>query len=929
MKAGLKKLTVGVLACGLALSFTGCGKTAKEYYDNEDDPLIFSTLEVDKVFNPFYSTSATDSNVVGLTQIGMISNDENGGYTYGENAPTAVVQDLEIKTEGEEPKQGEDDKRLTTYKFVLRNNVKFSDGSPLSIKDVLFNLYVYLDMAYTGSSTIYSTDIVGLKRYRTQEENEKEQDEFMKQFQIAAQARVDALVEAAQDIYTNNGGADFEYADFDYEAYTKDAYDFAAATDTFKNELVKLESRGDVYKNLSKDYVKAKELFAQELEADYSNAMNTYEDFVLTDKDGKEFKNLFSTDVEMFLYNEGQITWNRKDGVLEYGIAKSLVDSYKKLDAEKAKAAAINYIYSVQMGKPASGSGATRVPAGIEDIVTMWATADELNTYLVNDEMEEHFKGATLRFPNISGIKFANGGASRGGEDVATVNGKDYATPTYKEAGKVESGIESGNEVLSIQIHGVDPKAIWNFSFAVAPMYYYSDAEHIEKFDFISNFGVQYNSQTFMNNVIKNPDKIGVPVGAGPYRASRSNGLNNDKDLPSAGEFYDRGSIYFERNNHYIQPVTVKKVRYRVVASNQMLDNLYTHAVDFAEPNAKPEMVKELNKKKKQGFNNVSVTTSGYGYIGINAGKVPDLAVRQAIMYCINTQLCVQYYQTDAQPIYRSMSTSSWAYPEGCTAYYPYIGGRVPQDLTVVDPTYREYVTGLGKKAGDSLTEEEQKTFIELLMDSAGYTQNSKGIYSKGSHVCKYTFTIAGETNDHPAWQALYNAGTRLNGYGFQINVTPDANALKKLSTGDLTVWAAAWGSTIDPDMYQVYHKDSTASSVKNWGYPQILRNAGGRYATENDILTTLAELIERGRSIDGTDKAKVQEERAKIYSLALDEVMKLAVELPTYQRNDLFAYNANKIDESTFTPEEQLSSYKGLTSDLHLVSLIQRTQEQ
>ena len=49
---------------------------------------------------------------------------------------------------------------------------------------------------------------------------------------------------------------------------------------------------------------------------------------------------------------------------------------------------------------------------------------------------------------------------------------------------------------------------------------------------------------------------------------------------------------------------------------------------------------------------------------------------------------------------------------------------------------------------------------------------------------------------------------------------------------------------------------------------------------------------------------------------------MQLAVELPTYQRDDLFAYNENKIDVSTFTPESQLSPFKGLTSDLDKVSL-------
>ena len=162
----------------------------------------------------------------------------------------------------------------------------------------------------------------------------------------------------------------------------------------------------------------------------------------------------------------------------------------------------------------------------------------------------------------------------------------------------------------------------------------------------------------------------------------------------------------------------------------------------------------------------------------------------------------------------------------------------------------------------------------------------------------------------------MYHAGEVLNKVGFQITVTTDANALKKLSTGDLTVWAAAWGSTIDPDMYQVYHKDSKATSVLNWGYKQILMNVGGKYDVEYQLVEELSELIDDAR------KTNDEKTRARIYAKALDIVMQLAIELPTYQRDDLYAYNTNKIDVSTFTPESDLSPFKGLTSELWNVSL-------
>ena len=864
-----KKILKSVLSITLAalmlVSLCFCGKTpsgddpTKKGYNNETDPLVFSTQEVDKVFNPFFSTSATDGNVVGMTQISMLGNDKNGKVAYGDNE-SVVVKDLATITTGTP-----DVDQTTTYYFVLKNNVRFSNGSYLTMKDVLFNLYVYLDPAYTGSSTIYSTDIVGLAAYRTQSQDEKEQESFKLQFQLVASSRISALVDAAEEILDK---------------------DNSLSADQFRTQLEAYTNRAERYKNVIKDYDKALELFRKELESDYSNSLDSYDTITFADNDGNVYKNLLTTDVEAFLYNEGYIKWNKKNAVLEYNCGKA--ETVKTWTKEYA----INWVYEA------------KIPDSIGEIVTYWVTATELSTYLTNEAMEEYFKDGDRKFKNISGIQFINR------KESVTVNGVTYDVPTYRADGSVESG----NEVLAITINNVDPKAIWNFSFAVAPMYYYSDEEHIKAFDYESNFGVEYSSQTFMNNVVKNPDKIGVPVGAGPYAASKSTG---GIDNVSAGDFYNLGIIYYERNPYYVMgPAVINKVRFQVVSANQMLNSLYTGEIDFAEPNAKPETITELDGKKSDGIANKSVTTSGYGYIGINAGKVPDMKVRQAIMHSINTQDCVDYYKTTAKAIYRSMSLSSWAYPSGATAYYPYIGGKVPEDLTVVNPDYADFCRKKGKSAGDTFTTEEQQEFIRGLVEDAGYTLNGDGVYQKGTSVLKYTFTIAGEETDHPAWNALYRAGNFLNTVGFQINTTTDANALKKLSTGDLTVWAAAWGSTIDPDMYQVYHIDSTATSTWNWGYRQIKLNAGGKYDEELALINELSELIDEGRSTNDEKK------RERIYSEALDIVMQLAIELPTYQRDDLFAYNINKIDASTLTPDSDLSPYKGLTSDLYKVSL-------
>ena len=109
---------------------------------------------------------------------------------------------------------------------------------------------------------------------------------------------------------------------------------------------------------------------------------------------------------------------------------------------------------------------------------------------------------------------------------------------------------------------------------------------------------------------------------------------------------------------------------------------------------------------------------------------------------------------------------------------------------------------------------------------------------------------------------------------------------------------------------------DSTAASTANWGYRAIKRNTGGVYDEELKIVEDLSEIIDNAR--ETTDV----EDRKTYYKQALDEVMKLAVELPTYQRNDLYAYNTNVIDVNTLTPADELSPYNGPMSRLWEVSL-------
>ena len=75
-------------------------------------------------------------------------------------------------------------------------------------------------------------------------------------------------------------------------------------------------------------------------------------------------------------------------------------------------------------------------------------------------------------------------------------------------------------------------------------------------------------------------------------------------------------------------------------------------------------------------------------------------------------------------------------------------------------------------------------------------------------------------------------------------------------------------------------------------------------------------------RVIDAARETLDEDIRKEYYAEALDIVMELAVELPTYQRSDLFAYNSDIIDVSTLTPKEDLTPYNGPLSKIWEVSL-------
>ncbi len=873
----MKKIVKGALCAGLALSMcaaVGCGRQS---LDPETRQLNLAVGALDGNFNPFTYTSANDGEMIGMTQLSLLTIDKDGKIIYGENEVCAAL-DMKVTTKdanGNVVEKGDND-GTTEYEITLKKGIMFSDGvHELTIKDVLFNLYVYLDPAYTGSTTIYSTDIRGLKAYRTQDPNADENGSlnidstlvgavegriqdivYWSQGETGSTEQIEADVALAKTLFQKEIESDWTSIYGGWEESYK-AYNFTEAWQAylFSEGLVQVQERNNVATNSTSPIFNDKngngkrdegETYYTTLDPWQQGAIGASDNAIANGERGAQhfidLINEATTDEEVNKYiaeNEGAEK------------ADAIVALQRKTCIERVFA---NYTSQ----------------EGIQNIVQYWATASNLYDEILGQ----------LRTAEYDRIKEENGGKLL----VENISG----ITSYKNA--------NGNDVLKIVINGIDPKAEYNWAFPIAPLYYYSgvykNKDYVAAADPSKNeFGLEFGNSDFFNTVISDTEKNGVPMGAGAYKASTRTGGDN----PTKATFNaNTSNCYFKRNDYFetvgenIENAKIKFVNYKVYSDSKIMQALENNEIDFGKPNATKNNVNFVSQNVST-LSSVDYETGGYGYIGVNPKAVPEYKVRQAIMKAIDTSIAVNdfYGSRLAEVIYRPMSKTSWAYPEGATEY-----------------------------SAISYDSSSDGTEIKALMEQAGYVRNGTGLYKKtytrdgmanssiGSTV-KLTFTIAGESTEHPAYLMFTRAADRLNSLGFDITVTTDPNALKSLITGDLDVWAAAWTSASDPDMYQIFHKDSTATSVNNWNYKNILKGTDNTWGYEAGIIDDLSDKIDEARTY------LERRDRTPIYSECLDLVMDLAVELPTYQRHDLCVYNKKVINSKSLVANP--NSYIGL----------------
>lgn len=753
---------------------------------NENNPFVIGELTLDGKFSPFFGTSEPDRIVYEKTQAKLITNNELAEPVAGIDQPT-VAWDFEMTTS--------DDQSKSTYKFWLKNGITFSDGHVVTADDVLFNLYLFLDPKYDGSTTLYSMNIEGLKAYQTQIADESSADAKLAEFADAADKKVEAALAGTGE---------------------------AAVVDKLW-ELVNSSVVGDSSALIANEYVPGD--FGLEAPEDF---LETAQPSIIL------FYTASTLGKELIAYKNGAYVIDESTG-----LTVDKMSTYTEEDYINASMKCIKEAVS---------------PAEFDESFG-FTTVEEAKNFYAEEEKAAYLEANKGTVKSISGI----------------TKGKEVCS----------DGVE--RETVTVVLNGVDPKAIWNFTFNVAPMHYYAGQERHDKANGVDNFGVDFSSREFMMEI---KEFNGLPMGAGPYKITDVNNSEN----PTSDKFYENGICYLTANDNFMLGAPmIKYVRVKTINSGSELDSVLTGEVHISQPQASSTVINQITSDSSYShLNYVLVDNLGYGYIGISAELIPDINVRRALMSAMDTGLTLGSYPGGlATVIHRPVSQVSWAYPEGCTAMYPFDE------------------TGAASK----------DFFLK-----AGYTETADGkLLAPDGSKPSFKFTLPADADKHPAGQVFLKTQEVLEKIGVEVIIDIDQNVLSKLEQSVISVWAAAWIATIDPDMFQTWHSDpakNQAGSPKGTGlYYKFEKGT----EEEKAILVRLNELIEQGRTTLNVD------ERKPIYSEALDKAMEMAVELPTYQRKNMFVYNKSVVDPGSITPAEKTTPYMGPIDFIWDVSLLDK----
>lgn len=466
----------------------------------------------------------------------------------------------------------------------------------------------------------------------------------------------------------------------------------------------------------------------------------------------------------------------------------------------------------------------------------------------------------------------------------------DKLVATGDDVPNIKGIIRTGDYSLTVHMTEYDATAIYNMSFIIAPLHHYGD---VSKYDYDNNkFGFDKGDLSGVKA------KTTEPLGCGPY----------------IFKSYENGVVTMEANPTYFlgEPKT-KTILFKEGEDADYVPGIVTGTYDLAVPSISEETLNAITDANSNGeltgdtLTTILVDYRGYGYLGINADLVnidgnPGSEESKALRKGFMTVLAVyrdtvinSYYGDRAAVIQYPISNTSWAAPqpadEGYRAAYS--------------------VDADGNDIFDSSMNDEQKYDAALkaavtFFEKAGYTFDADGKVASAPAGAPESYEILIPGNgkqDHPTYGIATAASKALETIGIKLTVNDVGSSVwnNALEGNTAQMWVAAWQSTADPDMYQVYHSSNAHGKGTN----------SNHYQVDDPALDALI--------IDGRTSADT-EYRKSVYKQAMEIIMDWGVELPVYQRKDCTVASTIRVDCDTLPKD--MTPYWGWKAEIETLAV-------
>ena len=444
--------------------------------------------------------------------------------------------------------------------------------------------------------------------------------------------------------------------------------------------------------------------------------------------------------------------------------------------------------------------------------------------------------------------------------------------------------VKTGDYSMTLTTTELSTTMIYQLQMPIAPLHYYGD-ESLYDYD-NNSFGFAKGDLSSVRA------KTSAPMGAGMFTFSK----------------YSDGVVYLDANpSYYDGAPKVAHVNMKETQEADKITGVQAGTIDISDPSYSLEVADQIaDINGVEGEDGPVITTRlkdyrGYGYIALSAKNVnvggdpaseASKDLRKAIMTVIaayRDEGIDSYYGDTATVINYPISNTSWAAPS------------VTDDGYQI--AYSTDVDGNEIYTSDMKSEDKYAAALQAALgyfEAAGYTvENGQITAAPAGAKMEYQINIGASGNgDHPSFQTLTNAAAALKTIGFTLTVNDMANAsdlFASYQSGAAEGWVAAWQSTNDPDMFQLYHSQGATN-----------------YYTINDA--DLDELIMAARQT--TD----QEARKAMYKEAMEIILDWGVELPVYQRSEATIFSTERVNIDTIAKDQTpYWTYKSELNNLEL----------